>query len=94
MAYKDALELELLANKIPYVREQLFVVNYEGLPLRRKFKADFVVYGCILLELKAVAMIIKRFISDTLNYLKASYLKLGIIANFGETSFTFKRVLL
>ena len=47
VVYKDALELELQANNIPYVREQPYVVNYIGFPLR-KFNADFVVYGCIL----------------------------------------------
>jgi GxxExxY protein len=88
------LEMELQMNNIPYAREKSYTVNYNGIPLRRKFNADFVVYDSILLEAKAVAMIVDRFITCTINYLKASDLKLGIVANFGEKSFKYKRVLL
>ena len=93
IVYKDALELELLANNIPYTREKSFAVNYMGLPLRRKFCPDFIIYNAILLEVKATASIVGRFITDTINYLKTTGLKLGIIANFGEASFKYKRVI-
>jgi GxxExxY protein len=93
IVYKDALELELQANNIPYIREKPFKVNYRGLSLKRKYCPDFIVYNAILLEAKAVSMIIDRFITDTLNYLKTTELKLGIIANFGERSFKYKRVI-
>jgi len=92
IVYMDALELEFQANNIPYAREKVFRANYLGIPLR-KFSVDFLVYDCIVLEGKAASMIIKRFITIMLNYLAVTNLKLGIIANFGESSFKFKRVL-
>ena len=92
--YKDALEIELQNHNIPYVREKRFKVEYKGMILRHEYKADFVVYDSIILEAKAVSSIIDEFISIVINYLKASELRLGIIGNFGETSFKFKRIVL
>ena len=93
VVYKDALELEFQANNIPYVREKSFTVSYKGLGLRRKFCVDFIVYDSILLEAKSTSTIIQRFVSIVLNYLRVTGLKLGIIANFGESSFKYKRVI-
>ncbi len=92
--YKDALEIELQNHNIPYVREKRFKVNYKGVTLRHEYNADFVVYDSIILEAKAVSSIIDEFISIVINYLKASELRLGIIGNFGERSFKFKRIVL
>ena len=91
--YKDALEIEFQLNKIPYEREKCFTTNYLGFPLKRKINVDFIVYGSIILEAKATSGIIKRFADTLLHYLKMAGFKLGIIANFGEKSLTYKRVL-
>jgi len=91
--YKDALEIEFQLNKIPYVREKPFAANYLGFPLKRKINVDFIVYESIILEVKACQTIIGRFITTLLHYLKMCGLKLGIIANFGEKSLKYKRVL-
>ena len=90
--YKDAIELELKERKIPYKREREFKIEYKGKILRHKFYADFVIDDCIILEVKSASFIVNNFVAQTINYLKASELKLGIIANFGEKSFTYKRV--
>jgi len=90
--YKDALEIELRNHDIPYSREKPFKVDYKGCALRKKYNVDFVVYNSIILEAKAVSSIIDRFVAITISYLKASGLHLGIIANFGEISFKYKRI--
>ena len=90
--YKDALEIELKKHNIPYQREKTFKVQYKGETLPRKYKADFIVYNAIILEAKAVSAIIEDFVKITINYLKVSGLKLGIIGNFGERSFKYRRV--
>jgi GxxExxY protein len=69
-------------------------VEYKGETLKRRYNADFVLYGSIIFEAKAVSSIIDDFIRITINYLKVSGLKLGIIGNFGERSFKYKRVVL
>jgi GxxExxY protein len=90
--YKDALELEFNAAKIPFTREKPYIIRYKGKVLSKKYFADFVVFDSIILEVKATPMIINPFVYQTINYLKASGIKLGIIANFGNKSLAYKRV--
>ena len=90
--YKDALELEFKNNNIPFFREKQFNVDYKGIILGHKYYADFIVFDVIVLEIKSASFIISNFVAQTINYLKASGLNLGIIANFGEKSFTSRRV--
>jgi len=90
--YKDALEIEFKSLEIPYQREKLYKIEYKGKILPRRYPADFVIYDSIILEVKAMPMIINNFVLQTRNYLKASGISLGIIDNFGESSFKSKRV--
>ena len=90
--YKDALEIEFRNNKIPFARERQFRIEYKWVILPRKYPADFIIFDKIILEVKAASFIVDHFVARTINYLKASGLQLGIIANFGEKSFTHKRV--
>ncbi len=90
--YKDALELEFDNRKIPFRREKPYIIRYKGKILPRKYFADFVVFNSIILEVKATPVIINPFVYQTVNYLKASGIKLGIIVNFGSKSLAYKRV--
>jgi GxxExxY protein len=90
--YKDALEIEFRENDVPYQREKLYKIEYKGIILPHSYKADFIVFDQIVLEVKSTSLIVDSFVAQTINYLKASGLKLGMIANFGEKSFNFKRV--
>ena len=92
IVYKDALEFEFKTRKIPYIREKEFIIKYKGIILPHRYYADFVVHDSIILEVKASYMIVNNFVAQTINYLKASGLQLGIIANFGEKSFVSKRI--
>ncbi len=90
--YKDALEVEFRLQNVPFTREKQFKIDYKGIVLSYKYYADFIVSDSIILEIKSASFIIDNFIAQTINYLKASGIKLGIIANFGEKSLTYKRV--
>lgn len=92
IVYKDALEYEFKSGKIKYVREKEFKIQYKDIILPHRYYADFIIHDSIILEVKASYMIVNNFVTQTINYLKASGLQLGIIANFGEKSFTSKRV--
>lgn len=92
IVYKDALELEFQNKNIPYRRERRFEISYKGIILPHAYFADFIVYDSIILEVKSTHLIIGGFIKQTINYLKASGLQVGIIANFGGRSFESKRV--
>ncbi len=90
--YKDAIEYELKTKNIPFKREKQFKIEYKGITLPHKFYADFVIDDSIILKVKSATLIVNNFVAQTINYLKASGLKLGIIANFGEQSLTYKRI--
>ena len=91
--YKDALEYEFQQRDIPYERERPYLVKYKSITLPRRYNADFIVFDSIILEVKASTIIVDGFVKQTINYLKASNLQLGIIANFGQNSFVSKRVI-
>jgi GxxExxY protein len=92
--YKDALEFEFNQRFIPYEREKMYDVNYKGVILPHNFYADLVVYDSIILEIKGVKKIDEKHIGQTLNYLKASGLSLGLVINFGAPSLEYRRVIL
>ncbi len=92
IVYKDALELELQKNNIPYTREHSFNIRYEDVILRHSFIADYFVFNAIILEVKSTSFIQAEAFRQTLNYLKASQIQLGIILNFGSERLDFKRV--
>ena len=93
VVYKDAMEVEFNKANTPYEREKRFVILYDGTILRHKFKSDFFVFDSIVLEVKATWQLHPDNFKQTLNYLKASEVKLGILINFGEDKLTFKRVI-
>lgn len=82
--YQDALEYEFRLRKIPYERERKIQVTYKGHPLGEPYRADFICYNKIIVELKAVKELEDVHRAQVLNYLKASGMKLGILVNFGE----------
>ena len=90
--YKEAIQIEFVNNNIPYEREKLFGVEYKGKILNHRYPADFIVYDKIVLEVKATSYIVDAFDLQTINYLKASGLQLGIIANFARKSLDYKRL--
>lgn len=94
IVYKDALEYEFKTNEIDFEREKEFLVNYKEIVLKHKFYADFVVLDKIILEIKACPSITDIHIAQTINYLKISGFKLGIIANFGNQGLEYKRLVL
>lgn len=94
IVYKDALELEFKKAGIDFEREKEYLVNYKGTILPHKFYADFVVFDEIILEVKGVKTIADEHIAQTLNYLKVSKNKIGLIVNFGELKLNYKRLIL
>ena len=94
IVYKDALEYEFRKAGIPYEREKQYEVNYKGNILPHKFYADFVVYDKIILEVKGVSALINEHTAQTMNYLKVSGSKLGLLVNFGEIRLNSKRIVL
>ena len=81
--YQEALEIEFLRQDLPYEREKELKIRYDGIELKQSYKADFVCFGKIIIELKAVSEINDAHRSQVYNYLHASGYKLGLLLNFG-----------
>lgn len=94
VVYKDAIEIELMRTGIYFEREKKYEVLYKGNKLQHFYVADFVVEGVVILEVKAAAAVSPVFIAQTINYLKVSGNKLGLLVNFGETQLMVKRLVL
>ena len=94
VVYKDALEYELSINQVPFSREKSYEIKYKDIILPRRYNVDFIVYDKIILEAKAIENLTNGHIKQTLNYLAASKLKLGLLVNFGEDSLLHKRIVL
>ncbi|WP_183562354.1 GxxExxY protein [Mucilaginibacter sp. SP1R1] len=91
--YKDVLEFQLIKSGISFVREKPYTITYKEQKLKHFFVADFVVYDSIILEIKIGNYIGEPHIKQTLNYLKASGLRLGIVINFGAPSLNYQRLI-
>ncbi len=92
IVYKDALTYEFRSRGIPFGREKEYTVEYKGVILPHKFYADFVVFGKIILEVKAQKGIAEEQYAQVINYLAVSGCRLGLLVNFGESSLVVKRV--
>ena len=89
--YQDALEQELLALKIPFVREQPIHANYRNVQLKTQFVPDFICYDMIIVELKAVNELDDIHRSQAINYAKVAGYEVALLINFGNTSLEFER---
>jgi GxxExxY protein len=92
IVYKDAFEYEFRKRLTIYAREKEFSISYKGVILPHKFFADFIVFGKVILEIKAKDGIPDEDYAQTINYLKCSGCKVGLILNFGKLKLDIKRV--
>jgi GxxExxY protein len=82
--YQECLEIELRLQGIPYVPKKSLRLEYKGCPLRSTCEPDFICFGEIVLELKAVTELTDEHRAQVQNYLKATGLKLGLLVNLGH----------
>ena len=92
IVYRDALELTFKQCGIAYEREKEYEVYFKGILLPHKFYADLVVFDKIILEVKCVKTLTDEHIARTINYLKVSGNKLGLLVNFGRGKLEYKRL--
>jgi len=83
--YQECLIHEFRLRKIPFLSQPKFQIFYKGDLLDCTYQPDFVCYEKIIIELKAVKELTAEHRAQTLNYLKASGLSLGLLINFGNS---------
>lgn len=90
--YQRAIAKELENNKIPFAQQVFIPLKFRKEVIGRQY-LDFLIEEKIVLEIKKGDRFSKRHIEQIFNYLKATGLKLGILANFGSKSLKFKRII-
>lgn len=93
--YQRALAYEMRQAGLEFAREIEQDIFYKELtePIGTR-RADFVVDGKVLVELKAIIQLEDVHMAQALNYLKAYKLEVGLLINFGAKSLEFKRLIL
>jgi GxxExxY protein len=82
--YQECLENEFRSRQLPFEAQKQLVLSYKGTQLVQTYNPDFICYGKVIVELKAVTELGNEHKAQLFNYLKASGLKLGLLVNFGH----------
>ena len=82
--YHEAVQIELTQRNIPFEAQRSLRIRYKDQMLKKEYVADFICYGKIIAELKALDELTGKEESQLLNYLKATGLRVGLLINFGS----------
>jgi len=90
--YQEALAEEIRRREIPFTEQVELPISYKGKVLATHYRADFIVFESIIVEIKALDMLTSREKAQLLNYLKASGCHRGLLLNFGARSLQHERL--
>jgi GxxExxY protein len=86
LAYEAALMYELKSKGLQVENQVGLPLVYEAIKLDVGYRADLIVEGKVIVEIKSIEMLNKVHHKQLLTYLKLSGLKLGLLINFNDTS--------
>ena len=89
--YQEALALEFAERDIPFRREADLIIRYKGRALRCEYRADFLCYDAVVVELKALGALVSAHRAQVINELKATGHRIGLLINFGAASLEYLR---
>jgi GxxExxY protein len=81
--YQECLAIELHQQGVPFASQPELELTFRGKVLEQHFRPDFVCYGKIILEIKALSALVDEHRAQILNYLNATEFRLGLLVNFG-----------
>ncbi len=82
--YQECLSIELSEQGIPFVQKPRLRLEYKGRQLEQGYEPDFLCFGQIILEIKAVKHLADEHRAQVINYLKSTGKQLGLLVNFGH----------
>ena len=92
--YQEALDIEFQARGITHCREAQVPVLYKGQRLTCAYRADFICFESVIVELKAVRELSGAHEAQVINTLKATGFEVGLLVNLGAESLQYKRLIL
>lgn len=91
--YQECLHIELGLRSIPAAPKPELILSYKGHTLLKRYEADYVCYGKIIVELKSVSTLLNEHRAQVHNYLKATGFRLALLVNFGnEAKLEYERI--
>jgi GxxExxY protein len=90
--YSRSLVVELSSRGLKVAREVETIVMYKGVQVG-VYRADLIVEGKVLVEVKTIETLSPADERQVLNYLKSTRLEVGLLLNFGPRP-TFRRLVL
>jgi len=90
--YQESLAVEFDKRSIPFQREVKLPIHYKDRLLSTTYSADFICFGSIVVELKALSRMSGVEEAQVINYLKATRHQLGLLLNFGTRSLEHRRI--
>jgi GxxExxY protein len=82
--YQECLGIEFGLRGIPFDVQVDLPLTYKNRPLATRFRPDFICYGKIVVEIKAVSELVDEHRAQVLNYLNATHHALSLLVNFGH----------
>ena len=82
--YQECLEIELTLRGIPFQPQPEVNMQYKGRTLVKTFRPDVIVFGKIIVEIKALSALCDEHRAQIQNYLNATGMRLGLLVNFGH----------
>lgn len=89
--YHEALAVEFTRQQIPFESEVRIPILYRQVELQTRYRADFICFNQIVVEIKAIKSLSPIEKAPLLHYLKATSSHLGLLINFGSPSLQYKR---
>jgi GxxExxY protein len=81
--YQEAMEVELSVRDIQFSAQEQIPIQYKGRRLKKFYEPDLMLFGSLIVELKAQRSLSGIEQAQILNYLKATECRVGIVINFG-----------
>ena len=82
--HQECLEIELDKQEIPFESQKILKLSYKGSELKKTYQADFVCFGRVIVEIKAVSRLTGEHRAQILYYLHATNIDVGLLVNFGH----------
>ena len=82
--YEAAMGYELTKRGLKVERQKTIPVIYDGMTLGEGFRADLIVEGMVIVELKSIESVPPVAYKVLLTYLRLTDMRLGLLINFGE----------
>ena len=82
--HQECLGIEFEYQRIPAIAKPSLAVSYRRRILKQTYEPDYVCFGKIIVELKAVSALADQHRAQLLHYLHATGFDLGLLVNFGH----------